>query len=385
MFNIGLQMTSADNNDTRAKILIIDDEPSVLNLLDSFLNNSFQITKADTAKGGIQSIQTSKPDLIIMDVNLGSENGIEVAKSIKLDPINKDIPIILISGAATKEDRMEGYEAGVIDFVSKPFYGEEILLKVKLHLEFASEVQEKNTTIDETRQMAFTAMSQSGEIGQVLHFMRDSFECNTFDMLAERILEYMETQNLKTSIIIKTNPPLYYTHDEELVQIDKEILDRLNVLERIIDFGKRTIYNFEYISILVKNMPLDDEGFYGRIKDNVCLILEAANAKIIGIDNEKKLQSHNDTISRAIENSKSTLKEIEVSFQKNAHKNSGIMMQLKEQIEDSFLQLGLTETQETEISNLIDNAEKKSTELYDTGLQIEDKVKSLVNEFSNIS
>lgn len=132
-------------------------------------------------------------------------------------------------------------------------------------------------------------------------------------------------------------------------------------------------------------MPLDDEGFYGRIKDNVCLILEAANAKIIGIDNEKKLQSHNDTISRAIENSKSTLKEIEVSFQKNAHKNSGIMMQLKEQIEDSFLQLGLTETQETEISNLIDNAEKKSTELYDTGLQIEDKVKSLVNEFSNIS
>lgn len=372
-------------NDSRQKVLIIDDEPAVLNLLEAILENDFKVEKWSSVKDGIQSLHVNKPDLIILDINLGEAYGIDTAKMIKLDPDNNDIPIIFISGLATREDRIAGYEAGAIDFISKPFITEEVLHKVRVHIKFHSEIEERNKTIDETRQMAFTAMSQSGEIGQVLHFMRDSFVCNTYEIIADRIFEYMDSQQLNTAILIKADKPLYFSPEGEVARLDREILERLNILERIIDFGKRTLYNFENISILVKDMPVDDEGLYGRIKDNICLIMEAADAKITGINNDITLQKHNDAISNAIDSSRKTLKEIEASFQNNAKMNTEIMFRLKEKIEDSFIQLGLSESQEIEISEIIDKADKDSTALYDSGLQIEERIAQLVSTFSELS
>ena len=373
------------NNNSRQKVLIIDDDTAVLGLLGDILEEEYQVEKWDSVKDGIQSLHTNKPDLIILDINLGEAHGIETAKMIKLDPDNNDIPIIFISGLATKEDRIAGYEVGAVDFISKPFATEEILYKVRIHINFFAEIEERNQTIDETRQMAFTAMSQSGEIGQVLHFMRDSFTCDNYEKIASRIFEYMESQQLNTAILIKSDTHLYFSHEGEIARLDQEILERLNMLERIIDFGKRSLYNFENISLLIKDMPVDDEGLYGRIKDNVCLILEAADAKIVGINNELILQKHNQAITKAIETSRVTLKEIEASFQNNAKMNASIMFKLKEQIEDCFIQLGLSESQELEISNIIDDADRESTALYDSGLQIEDRIAKLANTFSELS
>jgi len=373
------------NKDSRQKILMIDDDLSVLDLLEAILENEYQIEKWDSVKDGIQSLHSSKPDLIILDINLGEAYGIDTAKMIKLDPENSEIPIIFISGLTSDEDRIAGYEAGAVDFLSKPFVAEEVLHKIRIHINFHAEIDERNQTIDETRQMAFTAMAQSGEIGQVLHFMRDSFTCNTFEKVADRIFEYMESQQLNTAILIKSETPIYFSHEGEIARLDREILERLNMLERIIDFGKRSLYNFENISILIKDMPINDEGFYGRIKDNVCLILEAADAKIVGINNELALQKHNLAITNAIKTSRDTLKEIETSFQSNAKMNAKIMFQLKDQIEDSFIQLGLSDAQEEEISNIVDKADKDSSALYDSGLQIEDRITKLANTFSELS
>ena len=373
------------NNSSRKKVIIIDDDAAILSLLGDILEGEYQVEKQDSAEAGIQSLHHSKPDLIILDINLGEAHGIDTARTIKLDPENNDIPIIFISGLATKEDRVAGYEVGAVDFISKPFASKEVLHKVRIHINFFAEIDERNQTIDETRQMAFTAMSQSGEIGQVLHFMRDSFACDSYEKIANRIFEYMESQQLNTAILIKADTPIYFSPEIKIARLDQEILERLNMLERIIDFGKRSLYNFENISILIKDMPLEDEGRYGRIKDNVCLILEAADAKIIGINNELILQKHNEAITKAIETSRVTLKEIETSFQNNAKMNASIMFKLKEQIEDCFLQLGLSESQELEISNIIDDADRESTALYDSGLQIEDRITKLANTFSELS
>ena len=373
------------DNDPRKKVLIIDDDPAVLKLLAEILDNDFLVETKDETKVGIQSLHTNKPELILLDINLGEAHGIEIAKMIKLDPENNDIPIIFISGLNSIQDKDACYEAGAVDFISKPFSNKEVLHKVNLHIDFKIEKEEQNKVIDETRQMAFTSMAQTGEIGQVLHFMRDSFVCNTFDIIADRILEYTESCQLKAAIIIKSEPPLYYSHEGEIARLDKEILARLSILERIIDFEKRTLYNFEHISVLIKNMPLDDEGLYGRIKDNICLIMEAADAKIVGIKNEKSLQKHHNSITQAIDSSKDTLKEIESSFQENAKKNAEIMFQLRNKIEESFLLLGLSETQESEILDIIDTVETDSKALYDSGLQIEERIIYLADSFSDLS
>lgn len=371
---------SMNNCDTKHKILVIDDEPSMLTLLQDMLDDDFNVQTCDNAKDGVQSLHVEKPSLILLDINLKDSNGLDTTKLIKNDPENKDIPIILVSGFSSKEDKAAGYEAGASDFISKPFSIEEVLHKIRINIDFHEKIAEQTRVIDETRQMAFNAMSQSGEIGQILHFMRDSFECDTFDKLGERILETMEAQSLNTVVRIHTDPPMYYSHEGEVARLDGEILDRLYILERIIDFGIRSLYNFDNISLLVKNMPLDDEAHYGRIKDNVCLVLEAADSKIKGINNALALRQRDKSLSQVITSSKKTLKDIESSFQENALKNAEIMSNLKEKIEWSFVQLGLSEEQEQEISRIIQAADESSNALYTTGLKIEDRLNELTSQ-----
>ncbi|HFE37753.1 MAG TPA: response regulator [Gammaproteobacteria bacterium] len=374
-----------NNSETRHKILVIDNDLATLTLLKEQLSPAFEVKACQTAREGIQSLHENKPDLIILDINLGDAYGIDTAKMIKLDPENKEIPIIFISRLATQEDRAASYEAGACDFITKPFSGKEVLHKVRLNIKFQTDILEKNQLIDDTRKAAFAAMAQSGEVGQVLHFIRDSFECHTYERIGNRILEYMESQNLKSVILIKANPLIYLSHSEDIAPLDKEILDRLNLLERIIDFGKRSIYNFENISVLIKDMPVEDESLYGRIKDNICLVLEAADAKIQAINSEIAVAQHHNSISSIIESSELALKKIEQSFLENAKKNTAIMLGLKENIEETFLQFGLTEEQEATIIQILNKAEVDSNALYDSGLKIEERIGDLVDKFSELT
>ena len=79
------------------------------------------------------------------------------------------------------------------------------------------------------------------------------------------------------------------------------------------------------------------------------------------------------------------LENIEKSFQDNAHKNSAIMSDLKEKVEWSFVQLGLSDEQEHELAQIISDAEKESTALYESGLKIEDQITELTDVLSKFS
>jgi len=366
--------------DSKSKLLVVDDDQGILNLLTDCLESDYSILTAINTKDATQLIHTDHPELILLDVNLQDASGLEMAKLLQNDPEFSNIPIIFMSGNFLKEDILAGYEVGGSDYVTKPFNLDELTHKINITLDFNKRIKEQTRVIDETRQMAFTAMSQSGEIGQILLFMRNSFEVDTYKKLSELILEYGESQQLNIVFRFNTSPPIFFSHEGEIARLDQEILERMSMLERIIDFGIRSVYNFPNVSLLIKNMPIDDEGLYGRIKDNICLILEAADAKIASIKNEATLREHDNSLKNVINDAQQTLNEIEASFQENAEKNAKIMMQLKEKIEWSFLQLGLSEDQEQEIADIINKAEEESVSLYDSGLKIEDRIASLTTK-----
>ena len=115
------------------KILIIEDEPDVIDLLTLQFKKAgeFSVATATDGASGVRKAREESPALIILDLMLPNMPGLEVCKILKSDPATRDIPIIMLTAKAEEIDRIVGLEFGADDYVTKPFSPREILLRVQ--------------------------------------------------------------------------------------------------------------------------------------------------------------------------------------------------------------------------------------------------------------
>ena len=114
------------------KILIVDDETDLLKLLDfSMRGAGFETVLARNGKEALAMARQQKPDLILLDLMLPDIQGIDVCRSLKVDPLTRSIPIIMVTAKSAEIDRVVGFELGADDYVSKPFSPRELVLRVR--------------------------------------------------------------------------------------------------------------------------------------------------------------------------------------------------------------------------------------------------------------
>jgi len=119
----------------KPRILCADDEPVLLNLLEAMLiPDGYEVIKASNGKEALDMINQQKIDLVILDVLMPIFNGFEVCKRIKENEKFRNIPIVMITGLGSKEDKIKGIESGAEDFIVKPFDRTEVLARIKMLL-----------------------------------------------------------------------------------------------------------------------------------------------------------------------------------------------------------------------------------------------------------
>lgn len=117
-------------------IMVVDDDEMYLNILQTVLEaEDYQVIKATDGAKALAMMSRTKPDLILMDLNMPGMGGIEAVKKVKYHEPLKDIPIIMLTGNSHKQVVKEAITAGAIDFIVKPADREKLLEKVPLHIE----------------------------------------------------------------------------------------------------------------------------------------------------------------------------------------------------------------------------------------------------------
>jgi PAS domain S-box-containing protein len=125
-----------DGGDTPGDILIVDDETANLKLLKELLSREgHQVRPADLPQLAINSALAQPPKLILLDVKMPEMDGFEVCKRLKQDKRTRDVPVIFISALQEAEDKVRGFEVGGVDFITKPFQEQEVLARVRTHME----------------------------------------------------------------------------------------------------------------------------------------------------------------------------------------------------------------------------------------------------------
>lgn len=116
------------------KILAVEDSKvSQAQLLD-FLEGGYQVTLEENGASAMAAAVETEPDLILLDVNLPGMNGYDICRQLKGDARTREIPVIFLTSCDTGGEKVKGFEAGADDYIVKPFYPEELLARVSLHL-----------------------------------------------------------------------------------------------------------------------------------------------------------------------------------------------------------------------------------------------------------
>jgi len=117
------------------KILIVDDTPVMLTVLQKFLEmEGYVIIPATNGPDARKIAEKESPDLILLDIMMPGESGLETCEKLKKNPKTIDIPVIFISAVTDIDSKVKGFEFGAVDYITKPFEKQEVLARVRIHL-----------------------------------------------------------------------------------------------------------------------------------------------------------------------------------------------------------------------------------------------------------
>ena len=130
------EITPVTSQSTDYEVLIVEDTLESLVLLTDLMQSSgYSVRQAQDGEMALVTARNRQPDLILLDVRMPKMDGFEVCAQLKTNPVTADIPVIFLTAMHDSVDKLQGLKLGAVDYISKPYEPEEVLLRVRTHLE----------------------------------------------------------------------------------------------------------------------------------------------------------------------------------------------------------------------------------------------------------
>jgi len=122
----------------KARIVVVDDEPEVLDLLRFMLAHSGnEVVPFINSAEALEAVLADPPDMILLDVTMPGMDGFQLCERIKLNPGLQDIPVIFLSALNSTENKIRGFRAGGVDYITKPYQFDEVQARIGTHLKLS--------------------------------------------------------------------------------------------------------------------------------------------------------------------------------------------------------------------------------------------------------
>lgn len=334
---------------SQARILIVDDMPQNLRLLAEILSaRGYEIRPAISGEAAIRSVAAAAPDLILMDVRMPEMDGYEACRRIKNNKRHSHIPVIFISALDDVEDKLKGFRAGGVDYITKPFQEEEVLARVRTHLTLwflQRQLAEKNRLLQleiAERERVESALRSAYESIETQILERTEELRNAVRQLSEKEAEVRGILNAIPDIIFVLNregrfleyvankqedlyvPPEVFL-SKSVMEVMPERLARLTMenVDRTLASGKTQSYEYE-LTIQNEERHFEAHMAVAALGQVVCVIRDITARKQI----EETIRRVNDELEMKVMQRTRELQEM------NLH-----LTRLNEDLESAYAEL----------------------------------------------
>ena len=137
-----LTETDAAPSPARPLVLVIDDSPNDIQVLGQILSDITDVQFALSGEDGLALIDSTEPDLIVLDVMMPGMDGYQICSALKRDPATRDLPVIFVTGQDDSHSEVQALAAGAVDFIQKPITREIVRARVRTHLALSARTRE---------------------------------------------------------------------------------------------------------------------------------------------------------------------------------------------------------------------------------------------------
>ena len=358
-----------DNNEEM--VLVVDDEPIIIKQIVSALEKKgYRSLSAVNGEEALRVLDDTEPGIsaIISDVKMPEMDGYLLCEAIRDNDAYKNIPFVFASSLSTLDEKIRGYNAGADDYVTKPIDPEELLLKVDNLIGQKKIKDDLNSQLAESRGVAMEAMNYTSSLGRVVNFYEEAMLAESYEELAHRLFSITSSYGLNCVLCIIDDDELTYISSRDHVSpLEKNVISLAREQDRFFHFGTRTIINYDNHSLLIKNMPRDDENKNGMINDMLGALCNAIYAKISIIINNIKEEKQKEGVLSVV---RSAVDKIDNEFKKLQSKSITAIEDMREQVDEAVMGMGLLEDTEKNLEKIADECLNRSNNNFYEGMKL---------------
>lgn len=335
-------------------IHVVDDDPMIQDILRTIIEPHYPVETFGSAEECRRRLEERMPQCILLDVGLPGMDGYQFCRLLKDGETTRDVAVTFISSHDDIDHRLKGYDAGGDDFVVKPFEPAEILRKIRIAEQAVAAKQSLREEARMANELSNIALASMGDSGIVLQFMNKLMSTTDERQVALEMLDLLQKFSVSGAIQTCVGGRCHtLSANGENQPLEVSVLDHVKTLDRIFEFRNRAVYNYDRITIMINNMPLHDEMLAGRIRDSLATAAQAAAARLESLEVEEKGRRSFEGIKQALATIETTLEKLDESHRRGRYEISQLMYQFTDDLNQSFVGLGLSDAQERHLDKLI--------------------------------
>ena len=366
--------------DTNNNIFIVDDDDTTRLLLETMLGSKYEVETFGSAEACLDRLEKVTPRLLLLDVGLPEMDGYDLCRVIKKRSEMQHVPVVFVSGRDDPNDILAGYGAGGEDYIVKPF--DIVVLHHKIEnlrrIEQAKEeLQEQAKSSDEITALV---MANLDEYAVLIKFLRSLNDCDTAHSLLDSLFSLLRGYHLDGAAQVRL-PDLELTVNEsgESSPLEVAVINHVRSMDRILEFKMRCAFNYQYLTILINNMPLHDPDLCGRIRDNVIIAVECANAKLQAQLAKAENTHSRTTAASLLDTLQTVVMDFDREYRQARYRGSSLTQGLLDELATAFASLGLSDEQEVRIDGII----RIKLELMADAYDFSDRTRAALNDIAS--
>lgn len=338
----------AGNSSPQYKILLAEDDTSILALLTKLFEHEFALVAVGNGQAAIDQINKHDFHLIIADMHLPEKSGLDICAHIQTMPADQQPSVMILSGDMSDDTVRNAYALGACDYIGKPINLVAFQQRVMSLSRDIIQINALNEEDSGKRSLAETVMKQASAYGSGLELLARLNQYQDPDKFMDKLASGLLAQGYHCAMEFRYKDT-HYTFDVDTRTCSENELKVFELLRdkgRIYQFGKRTIFNETDASLLIKNMPTQGTISYDSAIDLLAKLIPALSSRFQSIMHLHTLLETKSVIHDMVEMITSAVNGLE---QDRIKKLEDIALL----ISTSFHELELTETQENFFLDLV--------------------------------